>query len=93
MIHIASEQEIDFRHWRTQDGESNAEQLKRLLAHLPRAMDEELTERQRQILRLHFYENMSITQIARELHIQPSTVTRSLQRSARRLQRVLRYTV
>ena len=87
------ESEYSLRRWRTEDGESNAEQRRRLLEHLPRAMEEELTERQRQILQLHFYEEKSVSQIARELHLHPSTVTRSLQRSAQRLQRILRYTI
>ena len=85
--------DIDLRRWRTDDGESNAEQIQRLLVHLPRVMEEELTERQRQIITMHFYQELTVTEIARRLGVNPSTVSRSLQRSAQKLQRFLRCTV
>ena len=40
---------------------------------------------------MHFDQNQTVSQIARELGVNPSTVTRSLQRSKRRLYRCLRY--
>jgi len=93
MVPIDSDAIIDLRHWRTGDGDSNAERVARVISHLPRAMEHELTPRQRQILELHFYEDLTVTQIARKLGIHPSTVSRSLQRSARKLSHILRYTV
>ena len=87
------ESDFSLRRWRAENAGSNEEQRRRLLALLSQATRTELTERQRQIVHLHFYEEKSVTQIARELNLHPSTVSRSLQRSARRLQRVLRYTV
>lgn len=87
------ESDFSLRCWHAGNAESNDELRQRLLAHLPRAMEQELTRRQQQIVYLHFYEKKSVSQIARELHVHPSTVSRSLQRSARRLQQVLRYTV
>lgn len=84
---------MGLRHWRSAEGDEPSEKLARLAAHLPRAIEEELTPRQRQIVHLHFYDGLSVTQIARQLEVHPSTVTRSLQRSARKLQHILLYTV
>ena len=93
MAPTGSDRSFDLRHWRTGDGDSNTERIARLLEHLPRAMEEELTARQRQIVEMHFYEDLTVTQIAQQLKVHPSTVTRTLQRSAEKLQRVLRYTL
>ena len=73
------------------DGSGNAEQLERLLSHLPQAIETELTDRQRQMVSMYFYQNMNASQIARALQLNPSTVSRTLHRAAQRLQRVLRY--
>ena len=93
MRHIECEYDFDLRRWRSETGENNSEQMERLLTHLPRAMSEELTERQRQVVDMYFFRNMSQTAIARELQIHPSTVQRTLRRASLRLQRVLLYTV
>ena len=84
---------MELRHWRSAEGDEPSEKLARLMAHLPRAIEEELTAHQRQIVHLHFYDGLSVTQIAQKLGVRPSTVTRSLQRSARKLQHILLYTV
>lgn len=73
--------------------EAPNEQMARLLAHLPGAIERELTDRQRQLLTMYFYENMNICQIADELHLNPSTVSRTLRRATQRLRRVLQYCV
>lgn len=93
MHNISSETAASLRRWRTEDAETNREQLARLIAHLPVAVREELTDRQRQVLTMHFYEEKTVCQIARELHLNPSTVSRTLQRATQRLYRILRYTV
>lgn len=93
MRNISSDAGIDLRRWHTEEGEANSEQLARLAAHLPQAIELELTERQRQMVIMYFYENKNTSQIARELQLNPSTVSRTLRRAAQRLQRVLRYTM
>ena len=93
MAHTGSDYSFDLRHWRTGESDSNSERLARILEHLPRAMEEELTAKQRQIVEMHFYENLTVTQIAKRLHVHPSTVSRSLQRSAEKLHHILRYTL
>ena len=72
---------------------ANATQLQRLLASLPRALEQELTPRQQQLVELYFFQNMSISQIAQTLQLHPSTVSRTLHRAVLRLQRVLQYAV
>lgn len=70
----------------------NSLRLGRLRQYLPEAM-EDLTARQRQIVHLHFYENLSVSEIARQLEVNPSSVSRCLSRAQLRLHRVLRFTL
>ena len=72
-------------------GEDNALQLERLRRNLRRAREQELTPRQRQLLELHYDRRMSVTEIAAELGVNPSTVSRTLKRARERLRRCLRY--
>ena len=58
---------------------------------LRRAREQELTPRQRQTLELYFDQGMTIPQIARELGVNRSTVSRTLRRAKNRLYRCLRY--
>ncbi len=94
MRNTRSEALIDLRLWRSRHEENdNGSQLERLTAYLPLAVTQELTERQRQIVTMFFYEEKSVSQIARELQLHPSTVSRTLHRAIQRLHRVLQYSV
>lgn len=79
--------------WRREQGEDNHLRLERLLGNLPRAMDEELTARQRQILTMHFFDGKTVTRIAEELHLSKSTVSRTISRSVDKLFHTLRYSL
>ena len=57
------------------------------------AREEELTPRQRQIMRMRYSRNMSVTRIAQELGINKATVSRTLSRSTWKLYRSLRYSL
>ena len=81
----------DLQVWMRENAEDNSEQLSRLKRNLRQARELELTPRQRQVLTMHFDQDLSVTQIARELHVNPSTITRTLQRAKGRLRRCLRY--
>lgn len=81
------------RLWTMAGQEDNRCNVERLLRNLPLAVQEELTERQRQILRMRFSRNMSVSQIARELGVNKSTVSRSLSSSTMRLYRALRFSL
>ena len=81
----------DLQVWMRENAEDNSEQLSRLKRNLRQARELELTPRQRQVLAMHFDQDLSVTQIAWELHVNPSTITRTLQRAKGRLRRCLRY--
>ena len=70
----------------------NRMRLRRLRRYLPEAMDD-LTTRQKEIVRMHFFEEKSVSDIARELEVNRSTVSRCLSRAERRLLRTLRFTL
>ena len=60
---------------------------------LPRAVAAELTPRQREILALYIDRGMTMSQIAQQLRINKSTVSRSLRRTFQRLRRCLEYSL
>jgi len=55
------------------------------------AINEELTQRQSELINLYYLEQMSMTEIARNLSLSPSTVSRTLKRGRNRLKRYLKY--
>gem|GEM_PF-6982040 len=57
----------------------------------PKPVAAELTPRQREVLALYMGRDMNVTQIAAVLGVNKSTVSRSLHRALRRLERCLRY--
>ena len=56
-----------------------------------RVIREELTQRQQQILMAYYFDNKNITQIAADLGVNKSTVSRTLHRAETRLKRFLKY--
>lgn len=79
--------------WQREQGEDNHLRIERLLGNLPKAIDQELTDRQRQMLTMHFFDGKSVTAIADELHLAKSTVSRTISRSVDKLFRSLRYSL
>lgn len=77
--------------WQRENSADNSEQLARVLQKLRLAREEELTPRQREILDMHFDQELSVTQIARELGICHSSVSRTIAAAKRRLRRCLQY--
>lgn len=70
----------------------NRLRLRRLRRYLPEAM-EDLTERQREMVQMHFFDEKTVSDIARELAVNRSTVSRCLSRAEKRLRRTLRFTL
>ena len=79
--------------WRQEESGDNRERIRRLLSNLPLAVQQELTPRQREMLELYIYKEMSVTDIAAALGVNKSTVSRSLRRSFQRLERCLKYSL
>ena len=75
------------------DGADNHQRMERLLANPPRAMEQELTERQRTLLELRYFRGLTVSQIAKELGLSKSTVSRSLTRATHKLFCALRYSL
>lgn len=87
----ASEWIGDLTVWNRQNAGDNSERLERLRRNLRQARERELTPRQRQLLELYYDQGMTIPQIAEELGLNRSTVSRTLRRARDRLYRCLRY--
>ena len=81
----------DMAAWLRANAQDNDGELLRLKRNLLLARQEALTARQRQLLRMNFEQNKTVTEIAQELGVNKSTVSRTLLRAKRRLYQCLRY--
>ncbi len=81
----------DMAAWLRANAQDNDGELLRLKRNLRLARQEALTARQRQLLRMNFEQNNTVTEIAQELGVNKSTVSRTLLRAKRRLYQCLRY--
>ena len=79
--------------WARENRDDNRLQIERLLRNLHMAVEQDLTDRQRQILRMRYSQSMTVSSIARELGINKSTVSRTLSNSTMKLYRSLRYSL
>ena len=71
--------------------EDNSAQVSRLKRNLIRALREDITPRQRMLLSLYYAEGKNMREIAGQLGVDKSTVSRTIKRGEQRLQRCLRY--
>lgn len=83
----------DMTVWLRENAEDNSLQLERLRRNLRRARETELTPRQQHLLKLHYEQELSVTEIAELLNVNASTVSRTLQRARARLRHYLQYTL
>lgn len=60
-------------------------------ARVRRAINEELTERQRELVYLYYYKNMTMNEIAELVGVSQSTVSRTIKRGKGRMRKYLRY--
>lgn len=81
----------DMAAWHQANSDDNSEQLARLRRRLLQARQLELTPRQAQIISLYYDQELTVTQIAQQLGVHKSTVSRTLDRGRKRLKRFLRY--
>ncbi|MCI1965662.1 MAG: sigma-70 family RNA polymerase sigma factor [Oscillospiraceae bacterium] len=73
------------------EGRNDGGEHKRMLRTLMLAAQGELTGRQMQCVILCYKEGKSVSEIAAELGLAPSTVSRHLKKARLRLQKILRY--
>ena len=83
----------DLSIWLNENTNSNSELVLRLRQNLTRAREQELTRRQQEVLTLYFDQGMNMSQIARELGVSSSTISRTVRRAKRRLYKYLKYTL
>ena len=69
----------------------NSAQMSRVKRNQLRALREDVTPRQREMLLLYYGEQLNMRQIGTRLGVDKSTVSRTIKRGERRLQRCLRY--
>lgn len=69
----------------------NSKEISRLKRNLIRALQEDVTPKQRQALLLYYAEGLNMREIAEQLGVDKSTISRTIKRGERRLQRCLRY--
>ena len=70
---------------------TNTKQVSYLKSQLKKAMDTELTDRQRTILSDFYFDGKTVTEISDELGVNKSTVSIHLKRSKEKLHTVLSY--
>lgn len=76
---------------RISEQNTNTDSMDRLKQNLIRCLNEDITPRQRTLLTMYYVQQLSQTEIARQLGVDPSTVSRTILRGERKLQRCLRY--
>ena len=69
----------------------NSAQLDRVKRNLVRALRQDVTPRQRQVLLLYYAERMNMREIGERLGVNKSTISRTIKRGEARLRRCLRY--
>jgi RNA polymerase sigma factor (sigma-70 family) len=78
---------LDFSRYETDD---NGER-ERMLRTLRRAMEGELTERQRECVRLRYFDGKSVNEVADALGVTPPTASKHLKKARARLGKVMGY--
>lgn len=66
-------------------GQTNRREREEYRRFLYRAIETQLTHRQTQVMLLYYFEGKNITEIAQELGLNKSTISRTLRRSLNRL--------
>lgn len=74
----------------TENEKENGEHA-RIVRMLTKAVEGELTERQRDCVHLYYYEGKNVSQIAHQLQIGVPTASKHLKKARQRLSGVLRY--
>ena len=73
------------------DSDDNSHEVEKMKKILYKAIDGELTDKQRYCICEYYLSGRSMKNIASDLNVNPSTVTRHIQSAKRRLRRVAEY--
>lgn len=73
------------------NAETNSARIQLMKRALSKVIQQDLTPRQRQVILLYYYEGLTMTEIARQLGIDPSTVSRTVSRGRRNILNYLKY--
>ena len=87
----ASEWIGDMTVWIRENAPDNSEQYERLKRNLRKAINDDLTPRQRMMMEMYYFQKINIPAIANELGVNRSTVSRTLKRGRNRIRRCLEY--
>lgn len=75
-----------------EEGENNnKENIKRIGKILSLIIQRELTNNQRKIFNMYYYENLNMAQISQEMGKNKSTISRSLKRSREKIKNYMQY--
>ena len=74
-----------------QMAQDNSREISRLKRNLIRALWEDITPRQRETMLMYYGQGLNMREIGQKLGVDKSTVSRTIKRGERRLQRCLRY--
>ncbi len=69
----------------------NSGEISRLKRNLLRALKEDVTPKQRQLLLMYYGQGLNMREIGEQLGVDKSTVSRTIKRGEKRLLRCLRY--
>ena len=83
----------DLLRWLQENASSNQKDLEKLQKNLGKAIQNDLTPRQKKLLLLYYYDGLSQSEIAEREGVHPSTVCRTIARAERRIQHVLKYVI
>ena len=81
----------DMARYSIQMAGDNSQEINRLKRNLIRALQEDVTQRQRQTLLMYYGQGYNMREIGERLGVDKSTVSRTIKRGEQRLQRCLRY--
>lgn len=70
---------------------TNTEKLQKLCKICAKIIENELTDKQRECVKMYFYDNLNTVEIASILNINNSTVCRNIQRGKKRIEKILKY--
>lgn len=83
--------QVSLRNYENQVGSDNSQNLKAINKLISRVIDEKLTEKQKFVIQLYFFQGQKITEIANTIGVNKSTVSRVLSAAQRRIKDYVEY--